>query len=84
MKQVTEMDFRLPEFKDAKVEDYEFRGDGKIVRKDRWERGIRSIAYHLSRLDEYSISTRDFEIDELVDVVEQLVNKAIGPDLENL
>ena len=37
---VTEEDFRMPEFRGAKVEDYEFRKDGKIVRKDRWERGI--------------------------------------------
>lgn len=41
---VTELDFRMPEFRDAKPEDYEFRGDGKIVRKDRWESGMTSIA----------------------------------------
>ena len=32
---VTEEDFRMPEFRGAKVEDYKFRKDGKIVRKDR-------------------------------------------------
>lgn len=40
---VTELDFRKPEYRDAKVEDYEFRADGALVRKDRWEVGIRTI-----------------------------------------
>lgn len=39
-RQVAELDFRLPEFRDAKVEDYEFREDGKLVRKDRWESAV--------------------------------------------
>ncbi len=43
-RQVTERDFRMPEFRDAETVDYEFRGDGKIVRKDRWESGMRRIA----------------------------------------
>lgn len=42
---VTERDFRIPEFYDAEPKDYEFRSDGKLVRKDRWEEGIRSISY---------------------------------------
>lgn len=41
---VTERDFRKEEFVDAELEDYEFRADGKLVRKDRWEQGIREIA----------------------------------------
>ncbi|MEG0969430.1 MAG: hypothetical protein RSG92_29145, partial [Pseudomonas sp.] len=53
---VTERDFRMPEFRDAKPEDYEFRGDGKIVRKDRWETGIYSIRYALGD------RRREFEI----------------------
>lgn len=62
---VTENDFRMPEFKDAKVEDYEFRSDGKLVRKDRWERGMRDIAalLHISR---------NFEIDDVVSQVNEL------------
>ena len=43
-KQVTERDFRKPEFIDADPNDYEFREDGAIVRKDRWEQGIRKLA----------------------------------------
>ena len=44
---VTEIDLRMPEFRDPdlKLEELEFRSsDGKIVRKDRWETGFRSIA----------------------------------------
>ena len=44
MRDVTERDFRMPEFRDADPADYEFRNDGKIVRKDRWQTGIMNIA----------------------------------------
>lgn len=71
---VTEIDFRKPEFYDAKVEDYEFRADGKLVRKDRWERGIGSIRYVLG------MHTREFEIKDIVDAVTGLVNQY--PDRE--
>lgn len=64
---VTELDFRMPEYRDAKVEDYEFRADGKLVRKDRWERGIQSIRSIVG------ICSREFEIDEVVDAVRELV-----------
>lgn len=67
-KQVTEADFRLPEFRDAKVEDYEFRADGKLVRKDRWEMGIRRI---VGLLD---MDIREFEIDDIVNEVMYRVN----------
>lgn len=42
--EVTERDFRMPQFRDAKPEDYERREDGEIVRKDRWETTVRAIA----------------------------------------
>lgn len=42
-REVTEQDFRMPEYRDAKPEDYEFDGNGKLARKDRWEQGIRGI-----------------------------------------
>lgn len=74
--EVTERDFRMPEFRDAKVEDYEFRkGDGKLVRKDRWERGMRSVAFML-----FDDTGRDFEIDEVVAGVKALLN--MTPDQE--
>ncbi|MNJ24237.1 hypothetical protein D3C77_186460 [compost metagenome] len=41
-REVAELDFRRPEFRNARVEDYEFRDDGTIVRKDRWVTGIHS------------------------------------------
>ena len=65
---VTEADFRIPEFRDAKVEDYEFRDDDKLVRKDRWEQGIRRIATCFG-------ITRDFEIDDLVLWVRAIVDE---------
>ena len=40
---VTEQDFRMPEYRDAVAADYEFRDDGALVRKDRWEMGMRAI-----------------------------------------
>lgn len=67
VRQVTERDFRKPEFLDAKVEDYEFRGDGQVVRKDRWQTGIHTIK------DLVGIGHRDFEIQEVVSAVEELV-----------
>ncbi|OIH08616.1 hypothetical protein A7M79_07320 [Acinetobacter baumannii] len=45
---VTERDIRLPEFKDAKLEDLEFDGSGKVVRKDRFETSMRKISGMLS------------------------------------
>jgi len=64
---VTERDFRCPEFREARVQDYEFRGDGEIVRKDRWEAGIRRIVSILGMND------RDFEIDDVVESVRALM-----------
>lgn len=66
-REVTEQDFRRPEFVGEKVEDYEFRPDGKLVRKDRWQRGIYSIC------DALGLNTREFEIEDVVEKVESLV-----------
>ncbi|ENO98640.1 MAG: hypothetical protein QMB75_08855 [Thauera sp.] len=67
MRQVTERDFRMPEFRDADPDDYEFREDGKIVRKDRWEMGIRRIRTALGD------TRREFEIDDVIQAVKALV-----------
>lgn len=64
---VTEADFRMPEFREAMAEDYEFRDDGKIVRKDRWERGIHKIASTLNMN-----GRNGFEIEDVIAKVEQL------------
>lgn len=66
-RKVTERDFRMPEFRDANPDDYEFRSDGKIVRKDRWEQGIHSIRYALGD------NRREFEIADIVEAVRALV-----------
>lgn len=69
MKKVTERDLRAKEFQNGEPEDYEFREDGKIVRKDRWEKGIRSIACSLGW------ARKEFEIDDLVSEVRKLIEK---------
>ena len=71
---VTERDIRLPEFRDAKLEDLEFRGDGKVVRKDRWETAIREIRSILGD------RRREFEVSEVVLAVRALVDQF--PDID--
>lgn len=61
MRTVNERDFRMPEFQDADPKDYEFRDDGKIVRKDRWENGMRRIAS--------IVGHNNFEIHDIVNAV---------------
>lgn len=74
MRTVTEQDFRMPEFRDAKVEDYEIREDGKLVRKDRWQRAIWSITSIVG------MSVREFEIDDVVEAVRKLKAIAAMPE----
>lgn len=64
-RKVTLQDFIKDEFKGKDPEDYEFRADGKIVRKDRWETAIHRIH---GMLQEYSImpNSSDFEISDVV------------------
>jgi hypothetical protein len=63
----------MPEFRDADPKDYEFRADGKVVRKDRWENGIHSIRYALGD------SRREFEIEDIVRAVRALVETIPPP-----
>jgi hypothetical protein len=67
---VTEMDFRMPEFRDAKAEDYEFRDDGKIVRKDRWERAVRSVAFAIG-----FTGRKEWEIEDVVERVREIAGQ---------
>lgn len=71
-RQVTELDFRMPEYRDAKTEDFEFRSDGKLVRKDRWETAIGSIRFLVG------CSGREFEIPDVVEAVRKLTDEAKG------
>ena len=57
---VKESDFRKSEYINKNPEDYEFREDGVIVRKDRWKVGI-------YRLQSIMLDGRkEFEIDEII------------------
>lgn len=64
--EVMEKDLRAPEFRDGKPEDYEFRDDGKIVRKDRFVRGMQDIAAILFG------ARHQYEISEVVAAVHRL------------
>lgn len=66
---VTESDFRMPEYRNAIPEDYEFRPDGALVRKDRWENGIHSIRVLVG------LSATNFEIVDVVNSVSKLVKE---------
>jgi len=66
-REVTENDFRKREFQGKDPADYEFRGDGEVVRKDRWEEAIHRIRYILGD------TRRDFEVNDIVSAVEALV-----------
>lgn len=55
-----------PEFHNKNLDDYEKRGDGKIVRKDRWEMAIRSIQIFLRDMNIWKTSNNEFEIADVV------------------
>jgi len=66
-RKVTERDLRAPEFQDCEPEDMEWRADGTLARKDRWENGIRQIACIVG------LNTRGgFEVAEVVEAVKKL------------
>lgn len=56
IRQANTNDFMKPEFVGKKTEDYEVRDDGSVVRKDRWEMGIRSIGCALSIQSDWEVS----------------------------
>lgn len=43
-REVIERDLRAPAYREGNPDEYEFRSDGKIVRKDRFQSGMRDIA----------------------------------------
>lgn len=65
----------MPEFRGKDPKDYEFRPDGKIVRKDRWENAIHRIRHALGD------NRREFETSDIVSAVLALV--ATIPEPEN-
>ena len=65
-KKVTENDFRLPQYKDANPDDYEFLIDGTIARKDRYYTALNTIRHLVG------ISSRSYEIEDIIKAVETL------------
>lgn len=74
---VTEQDFRMPEFRGKDPKDYEFRADGKVVRKDRWETAIHSIR------DALGDNRHEFEVLDIVDAVRAMVATIPEPESED-
>lgn len=72
MRQVTEQDLRAPDFREGAPDQYEFRSDGKIVRKDRFEQGMRDIAAILFG------SRHQYEIPEVIAAVHRLQGVRMG------
>jgi hypothetical protein len=77
-REVTEFDLRAPEFQrhDVKPEDYEFRDDGKVVRKDRWETTVRNIVSILGW------SRQEFELPDVVAEVRRRLDCGIDSEEE--
>lgn len=75
MREVTERDMRDPKYGMGEPHEFEFRGDGAIVRKDRWEMGIRRIAHVVGGL-----ARREFEIADIVKRVEDMADWLAKPD----
>ena len=74
---VTEQDFRMPEFRGKDPKDYEFRADGKVVRKDRWETAIHSIR------DALGDNRHEFVVLHIVDAVRAMVATIPEPESED-
>ena len=70
-KQVTERDIRLPQFKDAELDDLEFDSSGDVVRKDRFETSMRKIQGILHGVN--GLSARSgWTCEQVVDAVKQI------------
>lgn len=69
---VTEKDIRLPQFRDAKLEDLEFDGTGEVVRKDRFETSMRKISGMLRGVNGLSARS-NWTCEQVVEAVNQLL-----------
>lgn len=65
-KEVTERDLRDPRFQHGEPSDYEFREDGSIALKNRWETGLRNIASIMG------MAREPWEVDDIVNMVREL------------
>lgn len=84
MKQVSERDVRMPEFREANLDDLEFDGTGEVVRKDRWEMAIRSIVGMLEDHGHATIRRRKFGIPEVLTAVCECLNGEPAQNLQQL
>ncbi|SDC28507.1 hypothetical protein [Acinetobacter boissieri] len=79
MREVTEFDLRKEEFKDPKIKPdmFEFDADGELVRKDRFEIGMRKI---LGMLIEQGVmnSREPWTVDQVVQNLKDLISKLSG------
>ncbi|WP_180076890.1 hypothetical protein [Acinetobacter sp. YH12251] len=72
--QVTERDIRLPQFKDANLEDLEFDASGEVVRKDRFEKSMRKISSMLHGVN--GLSPRDgWTCEQVVEAVKIVLER---------
>ena len=71
---VTEQDIRLPQFKDAKLEDLEFDASGEVVRKDRFEKSMRKISSMLHGVNGLSPS-RNWTCEQVVEAVRIVIER---------
>ncbi len=69
---VTEADIRLPQFRDAKLEDLEFDGEGEVVRKDRFEKSMRKLYGKLCGINGLSLH-ESWTCEQVVGAVDQLL-----------
>jgi len=74
VRDVTERDLRDPKYGMGEPEEFEFRDDGSIARKDRWEMGIRRIATAVG-----ARSRDTFEIDDVVSRVKDMADWLASP-----
>lgn len=66
---VTDDDFRPPEYRGLRPEDYEFDVRGNLVSKDRWRSGLLKIAHTLG------FEGHNFDIEDVVARVQELNDK---------
>lgn len=69
MSQPTDDDFRLPEFRGAKIEEYEFDSTGQLVRKDRFKTSMFAIAESL----DINCRREGWKCDDAVEGVDALI-----------
>lgn len=74
--EVTEFDLRRPEFQDPKLtpDMFEFDATGDVVRKDRFERGIRRIRSLLIQADH--MKDEQWVTEDVVAVVEKILEQS--------